>query len=124
MPKGIYDHSKNKGNTGKKWKIKDTSAMHHSAWNKGKKYPQITGENNYQWKGRDCGYVSMHTWVRRWKGKPSYCEMCGNTTKKACEYDWANIDHQYRRILNDYIRLCHSCHKKYDVEHNSSKDKK
>jgi len=39
MPKGIYDHSKNKGTTGKHWKVKDTSNMKgnhpHSEFKKG-----------------------------------------------------------------------------------------
>jgi hypothetical protein len=33
MPRGVYLH---KGVKGRHWKIKDTSNMHHTAWNKGK----------------------------------------------------------------------------------------
>ena len=75
----------------------------------------VTGKNNYQWKEKP-SYNSIHTWVRRWKDKPSICEMCGVTTAK--KYEWANIDHKYRRVLEDYIRVCTSCHRKYDIKNN------
>ena len=71
-------------------------------------------ENHPQWKGEDACYVSIHTWVARWKGKPNFCEQCGTTKDKM--YHWANIDHEYRRILDDYIRMCVPCHKKHDLE--------
>ena len=82
------------------------------AWNKGKKFPQFSEGNSYQWKGDSAGYVAIHIWVRKWKGKPNICEICGIETAK--RYEWANIDHKYRRVLEDYIRACKSCHKKYD----------
>lgn len=85
--------------------------------NKGKKMPEITGENNYLWKGEAVGIKNLHHWVKRHKGKPSLCEHCGTTIAKA--YDWANIDHKYRRRLEDFIRLCRSCHRKYDYAFNN-----
>lgn len=51
-------------------------------------------------------------WVERHKGKPSKCEMCGTESKKW--YDWANISHKYLRDLNDFMRMCRPCHRKYD----------
>lgn len=81
-------------------------------WNKGKEFEAIKGEKNYQWKGIDAGYGSIHEWVSRWKGKPSKCEMCGSEESK--KYEWTNVDHQYRRVLEDYIRMCTTCHRKYD----------
>ena len=69
-------------------------------------------EKNSQWKGNEAGEDAMHKWVYRWKGRPNICEVCGTTNKKF--YDWANIDHTYRRVLEDYIRMCRSCHRKYD----------
>lgn len=72
------------------------------------------GEKNYLWKGENVGYSysGLHLWVSRWKGKPSLCEFCGTITAK--KYEWANIDHKYRRVLEDYIRMCTPCHRKYD----------
>lgn len=111
-------------------------------WNKGKKLPPHTqewkdkvskkmkgikpknwgidcggiGEKNAMWKGDKVGYHCMHDWVERWKGKPKKCEMCGTETAK--KFEWANIDHKYRRVLEDYIRLCTSCHRNYDYKNN------
>lgn len=58
------------------------------------------------------GYRAIHLWVEIWKGKPSKCESCG--TESAKRFEWANIDHKYRRVLDDYIRMCTKCHRKYD----------
>lgn len=33
-------------------------------------------------------------------------------------YHWANIDHKYRRLLDDYISMCVSCHRQYDKNNN------
>jgi hypothetical protein len=57
-------------------------------------------------------YSAVHKWVSRWGGTPKLCQVCG--TRKAKKYEWANIDHKYRRILEDYIRMCTSCHIIYD----------
>jgi len=60
----------------------------------------------------EAGYGAIHDWVRRWKGTPNICESCG---AKDRYMNWANIDHQYKRILDDYIRLCVPCHRKFDL---------
>ena len=85
--------------------------------NKGKHHGKEfkKGRNNEQcwnWKGDKVSYVSLHTWVSRHLGRPKKCVSCGRTDKK--KYEWANKDHKYRRNLKDYIRLCTSCHRKYD----------
>ena len=82
-------------------------------WNKGKKYPAITGEKHHFWKGDNVGYVNLHTWVYRHKGRPNKCEMCGTTEKR--KYHWANKSKRYKRELDDWIRLCVPCHKKKDA---------
>lgn len=71
-----------------------------------------SGKNHYNWKGDNVGYFAVHAWIYKWKGTPKKCENCGSTTKK--KYEWANIDHKYRRILEDYIRMCTPCHHAYD----------
>lgn len=70
------------------------------------------GEKNWNWKGDDVSYQALHTWVRKYKGTPKKCEHCGRVDKK--KYEWANIDHSYKRNLDDWIRLCTSCHRKFD----------
>lgn len=77
-----------------------------------------SGDKNGQWKGDNAGYYCMHTWVIRWKGKPNKCEVCGKT--KAKKFEWANIDHKYHRILEEYIRMCTSCHRRYDYNNHLS----
>jgi len=54
---------------------------------------------------------------KHWKGKAKFCENCGKIGEKVGDrwnIDWANIDHKYRRVLEDYIGLCKKCHRKYD----------
>lgn len=54
---------------------------------------------------------SLHHRVRVLRGKPSLCEDCGTTTAK--KFEWANLTGRYDDI-NDYKRLCTSCHSKFD----------
>jgi len=82
---------------------------------KGKPHYNQREERAYNWKGDKAGKDAMHHWVEKWRGKPNYCEICGTTEKRI--YDWANIDHKYRRVLDDYIRVCRSCHRKYDLKY-------
>lgn len=77
------------------------------------------GEKIWNWKGDKAGEDAMHDWIRRKLGTPNYCEHCKKSNKKV--YDWANIDHSYKRKIEDYIRLCRSCHRKYDIKNNGYK---
>lgn len=88
-------------------------------WNSGKKQLATTGIKNNMWKGDDVGYVALHKWVSRNKGKATKCSKCSSTKS----IDWANKDHKYKRSLEDYIELCRSCHRKYDIKHNKYKQK-
>jgi hypothetical protein len=81
-----------------------------------------TDEDSHNWKGDKVGKTALHQWVERKKGKPRICEHC-NTTK-AKQYDWANVSQKYKRDLNDFIRLCRSCHAKYDYKYRFPKWKK
>ena len=74
---------------------------------------KATGSKNPNWKGDDVTYIGLHSWVWRNKGRPKKCEHCGTTTAK--RFEWANKSHEYKRDLTDWIRLCTSCHKKYDM---------
>lgn len=73
------------------------------------------------WRGENISNVRLHQWVKYWRGAPKECEKCGTTTAR--RFEWANIDHKYRRVLNDFIRLCTSCHRKYDIEKNNYNQK-
>ena len=76
------------------------------------------GPSHVLWKGDDVAYHTLHAWVDREKGKPSACEHCGRTDAK--RYEWANVDHKYRRVLADWVRLCTACHRKHDYKHGLS----
>lgn len=74
-----------------------------------------SGTENYQWKGEHASYSSVHKWVSKYRGKPHFCEHCKKTDLSHRSYNWANKSHQYKRDLEDWIRLCIPCHKKYDA---------
>jgi hypothetical protein len=77
------------------------------------KISKYTEEKGLDWKGDKAGRSAMHKWVEKWKGRPKYCEDCGLDDPNKI-YHWSNVDHRYRRILEDYIRRCPKCHIKYD----------
>lgn len=70
-------------------------------------------ENARRWKGDDVGYDGLHKWVSKHRGNPKKCEHCGIDDKKRW-YHWANKSHEYKRDLEDWMRLCVPCHMKYD----------
>jgi len=98
MPSGVYKRTA---------KMRENIKKSHSHYWKGK-----TGKINPNWKGSEAKYTAKHMWIIAIKGKPSKCEHCG--TENAKKFEWANIDHKYSRNPDDYIRLCHRCHAKYD----------
>ena len=83
-------------------------------------YKNKKGETSHHfWKGNNAKPRAVHRWIERWKGKPNECEMCGKTDGN--RFEWANIDHKYRRVLEDFIRMCTSCHRNYDIKNNNWK---
>lgn len=64
------------------------------------------------WKGDKAGYKALHVRVNNAKGKASECSHCG-TADPDKTYEWANLSGHYADI-NDYARLCRSCHRQYD----------
>lgn len=69
------------------------------------------GSANSSWKGADAGYKALHLRVAARRGKPSRCERCGTTRGR---FEWANLTGKYDDV-NDYERMCVSCHRKYDA---------
>lgn len=107
---------------------------HHTAENNeknrlahlGKKASEVTkmkmrerkGEKCPSWKGDKVGYPGIHEWVRKELGKPDTCEFCGRTGLSGRKINWANKSGRYLRDLNDWLRLCIPCHRKYDKQFN------
>jgi len=64
-----------------------------------------------RWKGDTASYSAFHKRLYKARGRPSLCEDCGSTTAK--RFEWANMSGNYHD-LNDYKRLCTSCHRYHD----------
>jgi len=105
------------------------------SWNKGLKVPSISGKNNpaygkvyfegeehHNWKGDKVGYWALHHWIERKLGKPTKCEHCEKDGLTNNKIHWANKDHTYKRNTTDWIRLCASCHKNYDIKNRLCKN--
>ena len=91
----------------------------------GKKRPEsmkekMRNEKHPNWKGDEVSYWGIHKWVIRHKGQPDTCEKCGKSGLYGRKINWANVDNRYRRVLDDYIRLCVTCHSEHDRNINSN----
>ena len=69
-------------------------------------------ENHPQWKGNKVSYSGLHYWIYRKLGKPTSCAHCNKPKNR---FNWANKSGEYLRDLDDWINLCYSCHKIYDL---------
>lgn len=74
------------------------------------------GSKHINWKGQKVGYRGLHYWLYKVKGVPVKCTTCDIKRTTPKNMHWANIDHRYRRNPKDYISLCNSCHKLYDLK--------
>lgn len=83
-------------------------------------YIHKSGESSVSWKGDKVGIIGVHGWLKREYGTPKNCEHCGENDESKI-YDWACKNTLYRRNRNDFMRLCRSCHRKYDYKHNGLK---
>lgn len=79
-----------------------------SPWNKGLDF------GNAKWfhGGNPNAYRALHKRIARKFGTPSVCEHCGRGDLK--RYEWANKSGNYLEERGDWLRLCKSCHIKYD----------
>lgn len=114
MPTGVYKHKKGY----KRPPITDEWRKHLSdshagqkAWNKGLK-GYLSGDKHWKWQAENPSYHAVHEWINDVLGKPKRCEFCGTITAK--RYEWANKSREYKRDVKDWIRLCKSCHCKFD----------
>lgn len=80
-----------------------------------------TGSNNASWKGKKATYAALHYRVVAARGRPSKCEVCATDDPQKV-YDWACVG-DYTNI-EDYRRMCRSCHWKYDGQENNLPNRK
>jgi hypothetical protein len=74
---------------------------------------KVSGENSLTWKG-GTNIAVIHRWAKRQLTKPDSCPACGSTGRLDC----CNVDHKYRRVIEDYFYACQQCHMKWHKEHN------
>lgn len=64
--------------------------------------------------GEKYGYWAVHNWLKYNFGKADKCEMesCKKISKN---FEWAKkIGKEYIKDRNNFLKLCRSCHRKYD----------
>lgn len=95
------------------------------ARSKASRIPQ-RAEKHPQWKGDQVGYTGAHIRVRKIRGQPMQCEVCG-TEDPSKTYDWASTSPNMSDPMT-FVRMCRSCHWKYDKKylnfHNHERRKK
>lgn len=73
------------------------------------------GKESRRWKGDDAGYVAKHLWLVEHFGNAKICENLTCTYENPSRYEWANISGNYTHDRKDYVQLCPSCHRKFDM---------
>lgn len=75
-------------------------------------------EETPNWRGENAKQRSIHEWMYKNYGQESVCEgvegmKCrGNAT----HFDWAlKKGYEYSHDRNAFLRLCRSCHRRYDM---------
>ena len=84
------------------------------------------GKKHWAWQNDNPSYRAVHAWMIKEYGKANKCEnkSCiyprkdsrGKIMLKPKSYQWANKTGKYLRDKNDFMELCASCHKKYDLK--------
>jgi len=60
-------------------------------------------------------YSKVHYWIKKEYGRPIKCEDSECSYKNPKRYEWANISGEYKYERSDWMQLCPSCHRKYDI---------
>lgn len=76
----------------------------------------IKGENAPNYREVVCK-ATVHQWLYANYGNPRICEgVKGMECRGSTWYDWAlKTGKQYIRDRNNFLRLCRSCHRRYDL---------
>ncbi len=117
-----------KTNLGKTWKVKDTSKMHHIAWNNGKKLSIITkqkmsdakkrNKNNLgkHWKVKDTSKMKSATILSFKNGRVSSAKNRHWKVKDTSKYKGGSKDRHWKLLEEDKLKK-----KKWQIEHPNRK---
>ena len=95
------------------WNKGKTDQPKHTEEHIEKRVSQFRGKDNSSWKGDNVSYGGVHCWITKKYGKANCCEN-KSCAKKSITYQWANVSGEYKRDRKDFMKLCLSCHRKYD----------
>lgn len=75
------------------------------------------GKDNFMYKDSP-SYYAKHIWVNGHKGRAGKCvDKTTGTLPCKGRFEWSNVDHKYRRNLDDYSERCTRHHRIYDIQH-------
>lgn len=77
--------------------------------------PQLKDGKITEWQGGGRSYRLLHRWINRHYPKTGTCSNCHLTGLTGRKIHWANISHTYIDDISDWIELCATCHKRYDL---------
>lgn len=78
------------------------------------------GKNHPSYKEK-LTYKHLHQMLIKTYGNPKKCEHCGKKLaytgkiRKTANIHWANKSGKYLRNRSDWLTLCVSCHKRFDL---------
>ena len=58
-------------------------------------------------------YIKIHKWV---KDNFGFADKCDMSKQHLGVFDWANISRCYLQNRKDWIKLCRSCHRIFDLQ--------
>ena len=74
----------------------------------------LKNEKSNNWK-EEVGYSGNHQWMNANYGKPLECEST-SCTHKSKVFEWClKKGYKHSKDKEAYIRMCRSCHRKYDL---------
>jgi hypothetical protein len=79
-----------------------------------------TGETHRRWKGEEVGRIAAHLWLLQTSPKTGICERCGKSAKTHHAFKGENG--KWSRNREDYLELCPSCHKRFDLAKEAASD--
>lgn len=85
-------------------------------WRDGLDFNIVSGERHPNWKGDQVSYEALHQRITKARGRAS---LCANRASAVCtseSYEWAHVHGTDPYDVQNYVQLCASCHRKYDIK--------